>query len=60
LSPRAKKPFIGLNCAGLSESLLEATLFGYEKPAFTSDATATPGYFEEASAGRCCWTNWGN
>jgi DNA-binding NtrC family response regulator len=51
LSPRAKKPFVGLNCGGLSESLLEATLFGYEKPAFTSGATATPGYFEEATGG---------
>jgi DNA-binding NtrC family response regulator len=51
LSPRAKKPFVGLNCGGLSESLLEATLFGYEKPAFTSGAAATPGYFEEATGG---------
>jgi DNA-binding NtrC family response regulator len=51
LSPRAKKPLIGLNCAGLSESLLEATLFGYEKPAFASGAAATPGYFEEAAGG---------
>jgi DNA-binding NtrC family response regulator len=51
LSPRARKPFIGLNCGGLSESLLEATLFGYEKPAFTSGATATQGYFEEATGG---------
>lgn len=51
LSPRSKKPFIGLNCGGLSEALLEATLFGYEKPAFTSGATATPGYIEEAAGG---------
>jgi DNA-binding NtrC family response regulator len=51
LSPRSKKPFVGLDCGGLSESLLEATLFGYEKPAFTSGATATPGYFEEATSG---------
>ncbi|MGZ5259974.1 MAG: sigma-54-dependent transcriptional regulator [Burkholderiales bacterium] len=51
LSPRAMKPFVGLNCGGLSESLLEATLFGYEKPAFTSGSAATPGYFEEATGG---------
>ncbi len=51
LSPRAKEPFLGLNCGALSESLLEATLFGYERPAFTSAAKATPGYFEEATTG---------
>ena len=51
LSPRSKQPFVGLNCGGLSESLLEATLFGYEKPAFTSGSAATPGYFEEATGG---------
>lgn len=51
LSPRAKKPYVGLNCGGLSEALLEATLFGYKKPAFASDATVTPGYFEEAAGG---------
>jgi two-component system, NtrC family, response regulator AtoC len=51
LSRRVQKPFVGLNCGGLSESLLEATLFGYEKPAFTTGATATPGYFEEATGG---------
>jgi two-component system, NtrC family, response regulator AtoC len=51
LSPRAKGPFVGLNCSGLSESLLEATLFGYEKPAFAPAAEVTPGYFEEANGG---------
>ena len=51
LSPRAKGPFVGLNCGGLSESLLEATLFGYERPAFTSTAEGTPGYLEEANGG---------
>jgi DNA-binding NtrC family response regulator len=51
LSARAKGPFLGLNCGGLSESLLEATLFGYEKPAFTSKAETTPGYLEEANGG---------
>jgi DNA-binding NtrC family response regulator len=51
LSARSKQPFVGLNCGGLSESLLEATLFGYEKPAFTSGAKVTPGYLEEATGG---------
>ena len=50
-SSRAKGPFVGLNCSGLSEALLEATLFGYEKPAFTSAAEVTPGNFEEANGG---------
>jgi DNA-binding NtrC family response regulator len=51
LSPRSKARYVGLNCGGLSESLLEATLFGYKKPAFTSEAKVTPGYFEEANGG---------
>jgi DNA-binding NtrC family response regulator len=51
LSPRARGPFRGLSCGALSESLFEATLFGYEKPAFTSAAKATPGYLEEATGG---------
>ena len=36
-SDRADKPFIAINCAAIPESLLEATLFGYEKGAFTGD-----------------------
>ena len=51
LSPRAKGPFLGLNCGALSESLLEATLFGYERPAFIEAAEGTSGYFEEATGG---------
>jgi len=51
LSPRAKGPFRGLHCGRLSESLLEATLFGYEKPAFSKVTESTPGYFEEANNG---------
>ncbi|MGB7541973.1 MAG: sigma-54 dependent transcriptional regulator [Burkholderiales bacterium] len=51
LSTRAGRPILELNCGALSESLLEATLFGYEKGAFTGAARATPGYFEEADGG---------
>jgi two-component system response regulator HydG len=51
LSGRAAKPLLELNCGALSESLLEATLFGYEKGAFTGATKATPGYFEEANGG---------
>lgn len=51
LSARAEGPLLELNCGAISESLLEATLFGYEKGAFTSAAKTTPGYFEEANGG---------
>jgi two-component system response regulator HydG len=51
LSGRAKGPLMEINCGALSESLLEASLFGYEKGAFTGAGKATPGYFEEADGG---------
>jgi two-component system response regulator HydG len=51
LSARARGPLLEVNCAALSESLLESTLFGYEKGAFTGAAKATAGYFEEAHGG---------
>ncbi|MEW5887812.1 MAG: sigma-54 dependent transcriptional regulator [Pseudomonadota bacterium] len=51
LSGRARGPLLEVNCAALSESLLESTLFGYEKGAFTGAAQATAGYFEEANGG---------
>jgi two-component system, NtrC family, response regulator AtoC len=50
-SPRAEKPFVALNCAELSESLLEAELFGYEKGAFTGAVHAKPGLIETADGG---------
>ena len=50
-SPRAAKPFIAINCAAIPENLLEATLFGYEKGAFTGAQAAQPGKFEQAQGG---------
>jgi two-component system response regulator FlrC len=50
-SPRAGGPFVAINCAAIPESLLEATLFGYEKGAFTGALRGTPGKFEQAQGG---------
>ncbi|GAV24414.1 sigma-54-dependent Fis family transcriptional regulator [Carboxydothermus islandicus] len=51
-SPRAKKPFIRINCAALTESLLESELFGYEEGAFTgAKKGGKKGVFEEANGG---------
>lgn len=50
-SPRAKAPFIAINCAAIPENMLEAILFGYEKGAYTGAYTSTPGKFEQAQGG---------
>lgn len=50
-SGRHKGPFVAINCAAIPDSLLEATLFGYEKGAFTGAQTAQPGKFEQANGG---------
>ncbi|MCB1900490.1 sigma-54-dependent transcriptional regulator [Cognatazoarcus halotolerans] len=50
-SPRAAKPFVAINCAAIPENLLEATLFGHEKGAYTGAASAQPGKFEQADGG---------
>jgi transcriptional regulator with GAF, ATPase, and Fis domain len=50
-SPRARGPFVALNCAALPEQLLEAELFGYERGAFTGAAQSKPGQLELASGG---------
>ena len=47
-SQRASKPFLALNCAAISPNLVEPTLFGYSKGAFTGATTSRSGYFEDA------------
>ncbi len=51
LSQRSKSRFLEVNCGALSEQLLESTLFGYEKGAFTGAVKTTPGCFEAADGG---------
>ena len=50
-SPRANGPFVRLNCAALSENLLETELFGHEKGAFTGAISQRKGRFEQADSG---------
>ena len=50
-SPRKKGPFVCLNCAALSETLLESELFGHEKGAFTGATERKIGKFEQADKG---------
>jgi Nif-specific regulatory protein len=50
-SPRAGKPFMAVNCAALSESLLESELFGHERGAFTGAVTQKKGRLEVAAGG---------
>jgi len=50
-SPRSEQPFIAINCAAIPDHLLEATLFGYEKGAFTGASQSQPGKFEQAQGG---------
>lgn len=50
-SKRADGPFIAINCAAIPDNMLEATLFGHEKGAFTGAIAAQPGKFELADGG---------
>lgn len=51
LSSRSDGPFVAINCAAIPENMLESTLFGYEKGAFTGAINACPGKFEQAQQG---------
>jgi two-component system, NtrC family, response regulator GlrR len=51
LSPRARKPFIPVNCGAIPADLVENELFGHERGAFTSAKTAQPGLIQEAEGG---------
>lgn len=50
-SPRAAKPFLAVNCAALSDHLLESELFGHERGAFTGAHQLKKGFFEVAHEG---------
>ncbi|MDO2948737.1 sigma-54-dependent transcriptional regulator [Aeromonas simiae] len=50
-SSRAEQPFVAINCAAIPENMLEATLFGYEKGAYTGAVQGCPGKFEQAQGG---------
>jgi len=50
-SGRANQPYVTINCAAIPENMLEATLFGYEKGAFTGALSSHAGKFEQAQGG---------
>jgi len=51
VSPRNKGPFVGLHCGAISDTLIEAELFGHERGAFTGAAQSRPGLIETADGG---------
>ena len=51
VSPRAKKPFVAVNCSAIPEGLIESEMFGHVKGAFTGAVSGRPGKFEQADGG---------
>jgi DNA-binding NtrC family response regulator len=51
LSAHAARPYLSINCAAISPQLVEPTLFGHAKGAFTGAQAAKPGFFEDAADG---------
>src|SRR5262249_46459828 len=51
LGPRASGPFVVFDCTTVATNLMEATLFGHERGAFTGALTSSPGLFEQADKG---------
>ena len=50
LGPRAKQPFVAINCGAIPENLLESELFGHERGAFTGAVKQTIGKIESATS----------
>ncbi len=51
LGPRARRPFVAVNCAALPDSLIESELFGHERGAFTGAVSACKGHVVQADGG---------
>jgi DNA-binding NtrC family response regulator len=51
LSPRAKEPYVAVNCGAIAPTLIESELFGHEKGSFTGATARRPGLFERAHGG---------
>lgn len=51
MSPKSKRPFVVISCAGIPENLIESELFGYKKGAFTGAVTDKEGLFDVADGG---------
>lgn len=60
LSPRAKYPWVKINCASRPDDLLETELFGYEKMCFPEPPKPSPGAWKKRMGAAFSWKKWGN